>query len=217
MALHLNLLHEEISEHRQRQRDPLKLGMILLAFVGTLMVLFYMWKAYETLAIKSRLAAVQHQWKVVEPGVSAAQKRAAELKSIISTTKTLDATIDDRFLWARLLQTLARSVAPNAQLTDIAGSIGEDGKTVNVTVAGLAAGREPRADAEELRQLLSEQLNQSYSAAKVEFKTLEDLDTIANVGGTNVPMARFTILASFNPAPVAAKPAATPAARTSTK
>ena len=31
MALNLNLLHEQILEQRQRQRDPLKLGMI---FVG---------------------------------------------------------------------------------------------------------------------------------------------------------------------------------------
>ncbi|MDQ6656444.1 MAG: hypothetical protein M3Y80_11595, partial [Verrucomicrobiota bacterium] len=166
MALHLNLLHEEISEHRQRQRDPLKLGMILLAFLGTLMVLFYMWKAYETLAIKSRLAAVQREWATVEPGVTAAQKRAAELKSIISTTKTLDGMIDDRLLWAPLLQTLARTVAPNAQLTAIEGSLTEDGKTANITVSGLAAGREPRADAEELRQLLAEQLSQTYAAAK---------------------------------------------------
>ena len=30
MALHLNLLHEEISEQRQRQRDPLKIGMMVI-------------------------------------------------------------------------------------------------------------------------------------------------------------------------------------------
>jgi len=30
MALHLNLLHEEFQEQRQRQRDPLKIGMMVL-------------------------------------------------------------------------------------------------------------------------------------------------------------------------------------------
>ena len=30
MALHLNLLHEQIEAQRQRQRDPLKLGMMAL-------------------------------------------------------------------------------------------------------------------------------------------------------------------------------------------
>ena len=51
----------------------------------------------------------------------------------------------------------------------------------------LAAGREPRAAAEDLRQLLLEQLGQSYSDVKVEFKTLEDLDTIVNIGGATWP------------------------------
>ena len=38
MALHLNLLHEEISEQRQRQRDPLKIGMMVLGGLGALHV-----------------------------------------------------------------------------------------------------------------------------------------------------------------------------------
>ena len=55
MALHLNLLHEEIQEQRQRQRDPLKIGMLVLGSFGTLMFLYYMWNAYQTLEIRSRL------------------------------------------------------------------------------------------------------------------------------------------------------------------
>ena len=65
-------------------------------------------------------------------------------------------------------------------------------------IEGLAAGREPRAAAEELRQLLLEQLGQSYHDVKVEFKTLEDLDTLVRIGGANMAMARFSVSASFN-------------------
>ena len=57
MALHLNLLHEEISEQRQRQRDPLKIGMMVLAGIGAVLFLYYMWNAYRTLEIKGRLSA----------------------------------------------------------------------------------------------------------------------------------------------------------------
>jgi hypothetical protein len=39
MALHLNLLHEEILEQRQRQRDPLKIGMMVLAGFGAFLFL----------------------------------------------------------------------------------------------------------------------------------------------------------------------------------
>lgn len=214
MALHLNLLHEEIAEHRQRQRDPLKIGMMVIGAVAVLMLAFYMWKAYETLGIKSRLAAVQHDWSKVEPKVTAAQKRSAELTSIISTTKVLDAVVEDRFFWGPFLQKLSRCIAPNAQLTSIDGTFSEETKLVTINIDGIAAGREPRSAAEELRQLLIEQLGQSYSKVKVEFKTLEDLDTIVNVAGANMAMARYILSVTFNPVSAeAAQALATPAPR----
>ena len=76
MALHLNLLHEEILEQRQRQRDPLKIGIMVLCFLGVLMVFNYMWKGYKTLEIRSRLNQVQADWAKIEPKVTAAQKRS---------------------------------------------------------------------------------------------------------------------------------------------
>jgi len=198
MALHLNLLHEEFQEQRLRQRDPLKIGMMVLGALGAIMVLYYMWNAYQTLGIRNRLSAVQHDWSKVEPKVTSAQKRSAELNSIISTTKVLDGMIDSRFFWAPFLEKLSRCVALNAQITSVDGTVLEDNRGVNVMIEGLAAGREPRAAAEELRQLLLEQLGQSYHDVKVEFKTLEDLDTLVRIGGANMAMARFSVSASFS-------------------
>ena len=86
MALHLNLLHEQIQEHRQRQRDPLKIGMMVLIAIGALLFLYYGWNAYRTLAIKARLSAVEREWAKVEPRVTAAEKRSNELNDIIKTT-----------------------------------------------------------------------------------------------------------------------------------
>ena len=215
MALHLNLLHEEKLQQRQRQRDPLKIGMMVLGVLGSVMLAYYMWNAYKTLEIRNQLGQAQHEWAKVEPKVTAAQKRSAELNGIISTTKVLDGMIDNRFYWAPFLEKLSRCVALNAQLTSVDGTVQEDGK-VTVSVEGLAAGREPRAAAEELRQLLLEQLGQSYTTVKVEFKSLEDLDTIVNISGTSMAMARFTIGATF--ATGTAKPTPAPAAaRTRTR
>ena len=211
MALHLNLLHEEILEQRQRQRDPLKIGMMFLIGIGALMFLYYIWNAYRTLEIKHRLSAVEHEWTKVEPKVTAAQKRSDELNGIISTTRVLDEMIDDRFFWAPFLEKLAHCVAPNARLTGIEGVVLEGAKGVTVTIEGVAAGREPRAAAEDLRQMLLEQLGQTYKEVKVEFKTLEDLDTIAIVSGANLAMARYALAVNFNPSS-AAKPGASPSA-----
>ena len=139
------------------------------------------------------------------------KKRSAELNAIIGTTKVLDEIIDGRFYWAPFLERISRCVAPNAQLTSMDGSVSEDHKLVTVSLEGMAAGREPRAAAEELRQLLTEQLGQVYTDVKVEFRTLEDLDTIVKIAGANMTMARFTLGATFNPtSPEAAKAAAQP-------
>lgn len=212
MALHLNLLHEELYEQRQRQRDPLKIGTLVLCFLGGLMFVYYMWNGYQTLEIKGRLSAVERDWKKVEPKVTSAQKRAAELSATISTTRVLDNMIENRFYWAPFLQKLSRCVALNAQLTNVDGTVAEETKVVSVSIEGVAAGREPRAAAEELRQLLAEQLTQGYAEVKVEFKTLEDLDTVANIGGSAMGMSRYVLGVSFNPFPNATpKPAAAPA------
>ena len=68
-----------------------------------------------------------------------------------------------------------------------------------LTIDGVAAAREPRSAAEDLRQMLLEQLGKSYHDVKVEFKALEDVETVANLGGTNVPMSRYVLSITFNP------------------
>src|SRR5437016_331576 len=119
MALQLNLLHEEFLEQRQRQRDPLKIGMLVLSSCGAILFLYYAWNAYQTIEIKSRLSRVDGDWKKIEPQVTAAQKRSAELTDMINTTRVLDDYIENRFFWAPFLEKLSRCVAPNAQLTSI--------------------------------------------------------------------------------------------------
>jgi hypothetical protein len=212
MALQLNLLHEQFSEHRQRQRDPLKLGVIALSAFGALLFLYYVWNAYQTLQIKSQLNAVQGEWKQVEPQVTAAQKRAEELGKIIDSTKVLDGMIEERFYWAPFLAKLAHCVAPNIQLTALDGLFLESNHSLSISIEGTAAAREPRSAAEEFRQLLIEQLEKSYGDVKVEFKNLEDLETLVNLAGAATPSARFVLNASFiaKPTPALTTDAASP-------
>jgi Tfp pilus assembly protein PilN len=212
MALHLNLLHEEILARRQRQRDPLKIGMLVLAGCGALLFMYYAWSAYRTIEIKTRLSRVTAEWKKIEPQVAQAQKRAADLTNIINATRGLDDYIDNRFFWAPFLEKLSRCVPPNAQLTGLEGQLSDEekGGGVSVTIDGVAAAREPRSAAEDLRQMLLEQLSKSYHDVKAEFKALEDVETVAKIDGSNLPMSHYTLAITFNPN-AKAKPAATPA------
>jgi len=199
MALQLNLLHEEITEERQRKRDPLKLGIIALSCFGALLFLYYGWNAYRTIQIKGRLNTAEREWKRTEPKVTAAQKRATELHQIIDSTRVLNGLIEDRFYWAPFLAQVSHCVAPNLQVTSLDGIIVDRSHTVAITLEGLAAAREPRAAAEEFRQLLNEQLEKSYGEVKVTFRNLEDLDTVVNLGGVSLPSARFILSVTIDP------------------
>ena len=199
MPLQLNLLHEEITQERQRKRDPLKLGIIALSCFGALLFLYYGWNAYRTIHIKGQLNAAEREWQKTEPKVTAAQKRATELHQIIDSTKVLNGLIEDRFYWAPLLARVSHCVAPNLQVTSLDGSIVEGHHSVAIALEGLAAAREPRAAAEEFRQLLSEQLEKNYDEVKVTFRNLEDLDTAVNLSGVSTPSARFILSVTFNP------------------
>ena len=210
MALQLNLLQEQILEQRQRKRDPLKIGMLVLSTCGAILFLYYAWNAYQTLEIKAKLNRVEAEWKKLEPKVTQAQKRSAELTDLINTTRVLDDYIDNRFFWGPFLEKLSRCVPPNAQLTSMEATVLEDDKGVSIVIDGVAAAREPRSAAEDLRQMLLEQLGKSYHGVKAEFKTLEDVETVANIGGASVPMSRYILSVTFNPSAVA-KPASTPA------
>src|SRR5438552_2953695 len=145
MPLQLNLLHEEILEQRQRQRDPLKLSIYAGIGLAVLLVLNYLWTGYRVLESKSRLNAVQSEWAKIEPKVTAAQKRAEELNDIISTTKTLDGFIDRRFYWATLLEKVQHCVTPNIQITALEGAVEEE-KGISITLDGVAAEQEPEFD-----------------------------------------------------------------------
>src|SRR6266513_4932681 len=201
MALHLNLLHEEILEQRQRQRDPLKIGILMLLSCGALLFLYYAWNAYQTFEIKAKLSAVDGDWKNIAPRITEAQKRSTELTNIIDTTRVLDDYIDNRFFWGPFLEKLSRCVPPNAQITTMEGNLQDEekGGGIVITIDGVAAAREPRSAAEDLRQMLLEQLGKNFHDVKAEFKTLEDVETVANIGGTNVPMSRYVLTITFNP------------------
>src|SRR3984893_9612634 len=165
MALQLRNLRQEILEQRQRQRDPLKIGMLVLASCGAVLFLYYAWNAYRVIEIKARLNHITADWKKIETQVTKAQKRSAELTSIINTTRVLDDYIDNRFFWGPLLEKLSRCVPPNAQLTSLEGNIVDDekGGGVSVTIDGVAAAREPRSPAEGFRQMFLRKLRETLS------------------------------------------------------
>jgi hypothetical protein len=166
----------------------------------------YLWTGYRVLESKSRLNSIQAEWGKIEPKVTAAQKRSDELNGVISTTNALEGYIQNRFYWAPFLEKVAHCVTPNIQITVLEGIVEDDRGLVTVTLDGVAGGREPRGVAEDFRQMLLEQVGKEQPTVKVEFKTLEDLDTTVAVGGNNVTTAHFLVTVGMEPFSKAAPP-----------
>src|SRR5947208_6198423 len=55
--------------------------------------------------------------------------------------------------------------------------------------------------------MLLEQIGKEEPSVKVEFKTLEDLDTTVSVGGNNVTTAHFVVMVGLDPFPKPAEAA----------
>ena len=209
MALQLNLLHEEISAQRQRQRDPLKLGIYRPHSDRRDPLPLVRLERLPDDPDQEPAERGPGRVAKVEPQVTAAQKRAEELRKIIDSTKVLDGLIAGRFYWAPLLGKLAACTTANIQITALDAEEAENGSVVNLVLEGVGAAGEPRAAAEKFREHLSTELGKSYGDVKVEFRNLEDLDTIVTLDGAPNRTARFVLSASFNPKPT---PAAAPAA-----
>jgi hypothetical protein len=101
---------------------------------------------------------------------------------------------------------VAHCVTPNIQITSLDGAVEEE-RGISITLDGVAGGREPRAVAEDFRQMLLEQIGKEEQSVKVEFKALEDLDTTVSVGGNNVTTAHFIVTVTLDPFPKPPEPA----------
>src|SRR5207248_9941816 len=99
-----------------------------------------------------------------------------------------------------LLENVAHCVTPNIQITALEGAVEEE-KGISITLDGVAGGREPREVAEDFRQMLLEQIGKAQPSVKVEFKTLEDLDTTVSVGGNNVTTCHVAAVVAFDSSP----------------
>ena len=141
MALQLNLLHEQFSEQRQRQRDPLKLGI------------------YGLVALRrGPLSLVRLECLSNDPDPQPAQHRAGGVgqgrTESHSRTKTRRGTRQNhqqhedsrwlnrpaRFIGRRSSASSRACVTPNIQLIGLDGNVADAGDAVALTLEGVSAG-----------------------------------------------------------------------------
>ncbi|MES2568853.1 MAG: hypothetical protein V4710_02220 [Verrucomicrobiota bacterium] len=198
MAIRLNLYHEIAKEKQAKRRDPLKLSMIALGIIVAFLAGYYFWQLAIMSGITQEYERKQMEFKGVSPKAELAQKRIDELAVASKTNELLVKQIEGRFYWAPVLETIARLVPPELQITKLTGDAqGENVKKCNLSLDGISSGTDPRGSAEALRMALEKQFGSQFRAVSATFRTLEDGTETINVEGNPRSTAIFQILVQF--------------------
>ena len=210
MPLTINLLHEEQFLLKQRQRDPLKLGIYALAGVAALFLLYYLVRVAQSSALNNELHGKQAEWAKQEPAAKAADAQEADYTAQVSAAGVVTKRIEGRFYWAPLLGTLIRAVPTNVQIVNFTGTNEPKTDKITLTLEGTVAGEVPRLAADKFRESLTASLNKDYQAVETSFRGLEESPGTVPLNGKPTPTAHFTIEVKLNKPAAVAAAAATP-------
>lgn len=209
MPLTINLLHEEQSLLKQRQRDPLKLGLYALAGVAALFVLYYGVRFAQSNVLAGQLRQRKAEWAKESPAAKAAEAQEKESSGQVGAAELVGKRIDGRFYFAPVLETLLKAIPPQVQIINLTGTNDAHADKITLVLEGIVAGDVPRLAADRFRGDLTAALAKNYQAVETSFRGLEENATSVNVGGRPSPTARFTI--EIKMTKPGAKPAETPA------
>src|SRR5688500_19027591 len=81
MAIHINFLHEQKTQQKQAERDPLKLGMLVILVIGMLMGAFYFWKQSAVSAVQAQVSEAEAVYAKMVPMITQYEKEKSSLEA----------------------------------------------------------------------------------------------------------------------------------------
>ncbi len=193
MALSLNLLHEQQKRERQRQLDPLKLGIYLICGIVACFVAYYLFSWFSAQSVLSKRDDLRAQWQKRDKELAAVSKAEVEMKATAGMSSALGYRIENRFYWGPVLELLYKAVPAEVQIMSFTGGNIRTADFVTIALEGVAAGAEPRAAAEKFRAALIAAFGTTFKDVAVTFRTLEESGAIVKVKDKDLPTARFTV------------------------
>lgn len=213
MAFSINLLHEKHKLERQRQRDPLKLGVYVLVGIVACFLAYYLIAWAGSQGKFNRREDLLAQWEKKQREGAQVTQLEADMKLTAAASTALSNRIEKRFFWGPVLDLLYRTVPPEIQVSNFIGSNPRRADFVTVQLDGTSAGLEPRAAAEKFRNALIDTFGIKFRDVTCTFRQLEEQPSVTvKVEGKDLPTARFTIDMKFRKpfSPVAPPPVAPP-------
>jgi hypothetical protein len=212
MALYLNFYHEIKSQKIQQQRDPLKIGMAVLALFAAIFLLIYLWRATQVGVLARKVANRNGEWAAIAPKLDEARNRKLNTDPSIKAAETIIQRIENRIFWAPILQMLLEQTPPHVQLTrTIFETVGEERDRIRLQLSGVIAGKEPRIEADAFRTKLEQVFGARFPEVKAAFAQLDDRSEEIALNGASLKTATLIIEFEFGvPKPEPADPAASP-------
>ncbi len=207
VAISINLLHEKHAQERQRQRDPLKLGVYVLGGIIACFILYYLFAWFSAQRIFNQRDDLKGRWEKKQREAAAVTQLEIDMKSMAAASTALTNRIEKRFFWGPVLDTIYRVVPAEIQLINFGGSNPRKADAITMQLDGIAAGTEPRAVAEKFRLALLGALDAKYreirekaglppqpSGISCLFRVLEDQPGVtAKIDGKDLPTAKFVM------------------------
>jgi Tfp pilus assembly protein PilN len=214
VALSINLLHEKHKLERQRQRDPLKLGVYVLAGIVACFLAYYLIAWAGSQGKFNRRDDLRAQWEKKQREAAQVTQAEVDMKLTAAASTALSNRIEKRFFWGPVLDLLYRTVPPEVQVSAFNGSNPRRGDFATVQLDGTAVGTEPRAAAEKFRNALIAALGAKYRDVTVSFRQLEEQPGVTlKLEGQELPTARFTLDLKLRKPSAPAAPTPTPPPR----
>jgi|GEM_PF-191657 len=197
-ALYLNLYEENETERIRKKRDPVKTGIALLVLLVAGIFVHFTWKSQVLNHASGELMALETEWKHLEPKAKAAGLRESEMERNDKLTNALVHRIENRFYWGTFLDQVFRNIPPDIQINDMEASVVNTGiKKASLSLNGMAAGKQPRGDAENFRTGFQKQLSNHYQEINSSFRSLEDGPVLISFTAPSSPTAIFVIDMDF--------------------
>lgn len=195
MPLHVNLYHEVQQQELARQRDPLRLGMLIGLIIATGFAANYFVVLERAHSIGVRFTDIQGEWAAIEPKAKDAKARAEKLDDEITASNAVMKRVDSRFYWAPVLDEILKTVPRSVQLTHVGADAPSDapGTSSVLTLSGISGAAEPRKEAETVRIALEARLAAKFKHVTSVFKMLDDSDQYVMLDGRRLPTAAFTL------------------------
>jgi hypothetical protein len=186
--------------------------MFGLIAVVVAMAAYYGVALSTTSSVLAKTSSKRAEYDKLVPKEKAAKREEDELTKQLAGADSLSKRIDDRFLWAPVLEQIASSIPLNVQITHMTGEMAADAtRKCTMVIEGIAAGETPRKVAEDMRADIEKKLAAKYVPVPVPggtpdkvaqiatFRSLDDGAEKITFGGKKLDTANFAIIVTFLP------------------